>query len=318
MSDYVLGLDGGGTKTQLALADRAGRVVLSLRASGIGPLENPDWLATLLGLMDAVSDYGSRIDHATFAMPSYGEMPAISAAQEAAAATVSPCPHRVRNDVHAAFEGAFVGRPGVLLLAGTGSMVWAEDKAGTPVRVGGWGHGFGDEGSAFWIGQAAVTALSHCLDGRAEDADFVEAMASILSLSEGDRAAALSDWYYREADARVKVAALSRAIDDLAEAGNATAKTILNQAACHLSLHVRAAWRRLPSLPAGVWSAVGSVMNSRHLSARLEESLETAPAPAALPPVGGALWRAATDAGWPINAAWIDRLRSELSLQSST
>ncbi|MCB8881533.1 N-acetylglucosamine kinase [Acidisoma cellulosilytica] len=316
MSDYVLGLDGGGTKTLLAIADRAGHVVFHARAAGIGPIENPDWAETLRTLTQSVAEYTSRIAYASFGMPSYGEMPAVSAAQEDAALAGSGFPHCVLNDVHTAFEGAFIGQPGVLLLAGTGSMVWAEDAAGKQIRVGGWGHGFGDEGSAFWIGQAAIAAFSHCLDGRGQDQAFADALAHRLGLPVENRADALTAWYYEGADPRVKVAALARDVDGLAEQGNATAKTILTQAAIHLSLHVRGAWRRLPSLPDRVWCGVGSIMNSGHVTDYLQTLLETPPISPALPPVGGALWRAATNAGWPMDSAWIDQLRTELSCQS--
>lgn len=314
MTDFILGLDGGGTKTLLTLANRHGQVVYQRQMAGIGPIENSAWQETLACLLTAVSSAPGRIVFGVFGLPSYGEMPGIGNAQEEAVARLSFFPYDIINDVHAAFDGAFTGNPGTLLLAGTGSMVWAEDEAGTTIHVGGWGHGFGDEGSAFWIGHTAITAFSHCLDGRAEDAVFVEAMAFILALPATNRAAALSDWYYGKADARVKVAALARAIDSLANSGNATAKTILQQAADHLSRHVRAAWRLLPSLPTKGWSAVGSVMNSRHIIVHLEENLETSPLPPALPPVGGALWRAATNAGWQVDTAWIETLRAELCL----
>ena len=68
------------------------------------------------------------------------------------------------NDVEAAFVGAFAGRPGVLLLAGTGSMAWGSDGT-RQVRTGGWGEGFGDEGSAYWIGRRALGLASQALDG---------------------------------------------------------------------------------------------------------------------------------------------------------
>ncbi|HEX3983427.1 MAG TPA: BadF/BadG/BcrA/BcrD ATPase family protein [Acidisoma sp.] len=316
MSDLVLGIDGGGTKTVLALADRAGHVVWQKRAPGIGPHENPAWLPTLQALMATASAYGDRVAYGAFAMPSFGEIDRVSAEQAAAAQQLGHFPHCVLNDVHAAFEGAFVGQPGVLLLAGTGSMLWAEDGAGAQIRVGGWGQGFGDEGSAFWIGRAAIAGLSQCLDGRAADPDFAAAMSRLLALPAEGQAEALLDWYCEVPDPRVKVASLAREIDRMAETGNATATTILTEAAAHLALHVRAAWQRLPTLPEGVWSAVGSIMNSRVVARHLVTLLDTPRVPAALPPVGGALWRAATNAGWAASPAWIDRLRTELSLQS--
>lgn len=318
MTDLVLGLDGGGTKTELALADRAGRVLLYRTGTGTGPVETPDWQRRLAKLVAETAPFQTRIAYAAFGMPSFGEIAAISARQIEAVAALSPYPHCVLNDVHAAYEGAFVGQPGVLLLAGTGSMVWAEDAAGQPMRVGGWGHGYGDEGGAFWIGRQAVAHLSHCLDGRAEDRDFVALMAAHLGLPTEATAEALAGWYYAGPDPRVRVAGLARAVDGFAEEGNAAARTILTEAAWHLARHVRAAWRYGPSLPAGRWSSAGSVLRSRTVSAHLARLLETAPVPAALPPIGGALWRAATNAGWAVGAAWIDRLRDQLLPQTRT
>ncbi|GAB0117103.1 N-acetylglucosamine kinase [Acidisoma sp. 7E03] len=313
MSDLVMGLDGGGTKTELAVADREGRVLLHRIGAGIGPIETPGWPGVLAHLVQELGPLAGRLREAAFGMPSYGEIPEVSEAQRAAAAACGIAAHSVINDVHLAYEGAFLGKPGVLLLVGTGSMVWACNAAGRHIRVGGWGHGYGDEGSAFWIGQQAVTMLSHCLDGRAQDMDFAAAMADHLGLAAEGRAEALGVWYYAHPDPRVKVAAVARMVDRLAEQGNATAKAILIQAAVHLAMHVRAAWNRLPSLPLGVWSAAGSVMQSRTLSTHLSRLLETAPVSPALPPVGGAVWRAATAAGWAVDAAWIDRLRDQLS-----
>ncbi|HTI02241.1 MAG TPA: BadF/BadG/BcrA/BcrD ATPase family protein [Acidisoma sp.] len=316
MTDLVLGIDGGGTKTELALADREGRLVLHRVGPGIGPIETSDWPRRLAHLMQEAKAFSPRVAYASFGMPSYGEIPAVAAQQREVAADFALHPHCVLNDVHTAYEGAFVGRPGVLLLAGTGSMVWACNAAGRHIRVGGWGHGYGDEGSAFWIGQQAVAMLSHCLDGRAQDMDFAAAMVEHLCLPEDGCAEALADWYHNGSDPRVKVAALAEVVDRFANAGNATAKAILAQASAHLAMHVRAAWNRLPSLPMGVWSCVGSVMQSRILAAHLARLLETMPVDPALPPIGGALWRAATNAGWAVDAAWVDRLRSELFPQS--
>jgi len=59
----------------------------------------------------------------------------------------------VISDAEAALLGAHEGRPGVLLLAGTGSIVLGRDAAGRVARAGGLGPLIGDEGSAFWLGR---------------------------------------------------------------------------------------------------------------------------------------------------------------------
>jgi N-acetylglucosamine kinase-like BadF-type ATPase len=65
---------------------------------------------------------------------------------------------RVISDAEAAYLGALGGRAGVLLLAGTGSMVLSKDASGQWVRAGGLGPLLGDEGSAFWIGREWLRA----------------------------------------------------------------------------------------------------------------------------------------------------------------
>src|SRR5690625_7776141 len=71
------------------------------------------------------------------------------------------------SDVYAAHVGAFSGGPGLLISAGTGSMVLGVDSAGNRVRAGGWGYLYGDEGSATWIAREAIRAALQTTDGRA-------------------------------------------------------------------------------------------------------------------------------------------------------
>ena len=60
---------------------------------------------------------------------------------------------RVISDAEAAYRGALGDAPGMLLLAGTGSMALGRDRRGRWARAGGLGPLLGDEGSAFWIGR---------------------------------------------------------------------------------------------------------------------------------------------------------------------
>src|SRR5215471_8212420 len=64
----------------------------------------------------------------------------------------------IESDAFISSIGAIGIDPGVLLIAGTGSIVIGRDKDRSMFRVGGWGPYFGDEGSGFWIGREAVRA----------------------------------------------------------------------------------------------------------------------------------------------------------------
>jgi N-acetylglucosamine kinase-like BadF-type ATPase len=65
---------------------------------------------------------------------------------------------RVVSDSMTASAGATLGQPGVVIIAGTGSIVVAQDAKGRFAQAGGWGHLLGDEGSAYWIAREAVRA----------------------------------------------------------------------------------------------------------------------------------------------------------------
>ncbi len=73
---------------------------------------------------------------------------------------------RVESDARIALEGAFSGKPGSILIAGTGSIMFGKDQNGNIHRVGGFGRVLGDEGSGFHIGRAGLSAVAKSFDGR--------------------------------------------------------------------------------------------------------------------------------------------------------
>lgn len=308
---YVLAMDGGGSKTLIILVGRNAEVLTVRRTGGSNPFDRPDWREVMTGLLDGLPD---GIVAAAFGMAGYGGSPAISARQDAVLAEWGRCPYVVHNDVDIACTGAFAGGAGILLLAGTGSMVWATDTTGRSLQVGGWGHLFGDEGSAFWIGREALGTLTRALDGREPEASsFIAPFCRFMGLpdEQARTAPALLDWYGGLRHARSEVAALTCGVEMLAQAGNGPAQRIMEQAATHLARHVEAA-RHLLAQPDLPWCGAGGVFQSTYLQ-RLVTTLCGAPVPPVLPPIGGAALLAARRAGWGPDAAWIARLAVSLS-----
>jgi glucosamine kinase len=313
----VIGLDGGGSKTLLAVANRAGSVLTLQRDAGSNPFDAPDWRDVLMRLGARAAEIAPRVIHAAFALPGYGEVERITAAQDAAIAALGFTSWSVLNDVEAAFEAAFAGNPGILLLAGTGSMLWARSAAGRDHRVGGWGEAFGDEGSAFWIGREMVARVSRDIDGRVAAPGLATALFHHLGLDAARPQDALSGWYHGHAHRRSAVAALAPLVDALATAGNEAARTILDEAAGHLALHVEAAWRAFRDEPpdgdALPWSYAGGAFRSVPLRTGVTRLLRVPPVEPRLPPLGGALLRAARRAGWTTDEAWIQNLNARLN-----
>lgn len=303
--EWVLGLDGGGSKTLLALADRQGRVLGPVRAEGINPFDNPAWKVNFTGLIERCPRPLSEVAYAALGMPGYGEVHAVSAEQEMLArATMHGGRFAVLNDVQAAFVGALAGQPGVLLLSGTGSMAWAGDGDKHSVRVGGWGDGFGDEGSAYWIGKQALSALSKALDGRIIDPAFATAMMEAIGVQAGG---GLLAWFYGLEHPRSGVARLAKVVDGLAGLGNPTATRLLEGADDELILLAQTAFRLLNEPTANRFSYAGSVFDSNTIRERVRGALEPLGSwrPPVLNPVGGALLYAAGRAGWTVDQDWM-------------
>ena len=265
----------------------------------------------LAGLLKDLPELPS-VRSAVFGLPFHGEIEAISAEQIRVARDLMPIEPVVDNDVRIAFDGAFAGEAGALILAGTGSMAWAS-LAGPDdphVRVGGWGDAFGDEGSAFWIGREALAATSRELDGRSPETGFSQAVLSRLGVSPSG----LLAWCYGTASrARSVRGALAALVSELADSGDATARAILDRAAQDLADALVAAWRQAAGERPLRWSYAGGVTASPYLMRSLRERVGCEPVRRRLPPIGGALLRAAIDAGWAVGPAWLERLDRSLS-----
>ena len=304
----VLGLDGGGTKTAVAVASRTGQVIAVSQGPGLDPTAGDGWEARMIALLQPFA----QVDAAMLGLPYFSEVPAISARQTAIARSVLGLEAEVVNDVAVAYEGALGGAEGVLLLSGTGSMAWARGPAGV-VRSGGWGDVFGDEGSAYWIGREALTLVSRHLDGRQSAPGLAAGILDALNIHSGE----LIAWTYSHTQPRAAVAALSRRVGDLA-ATDADAANILKRAAAQLVDLARAAARTGGLGHGHAWSHAGGAFGSAHLLAGVTAGMGSPPLPPRLPPVGGAVLAAARRAGWLVDDAFITTLAGSLAEKLST
>jgi glucosamine kinase len=161
----------------------------------------------------------------------------------------------VETDAFVAYVGALGLEPGVLLIAGTGSIALGRTRNGEMVRVGGWGPFFGDEGSGYWIGREAIrTAL------RANDAgempEFVRSISQALAVE--TITDAVSAW----ATGKIGVPAVAALATELIrQYPHAPGQRILTQAASHLRELVETAAKRIGASDCAM-SVVGSVGSS--------------------------------------------------------
>jgi N-acetylglucosamine kinase-like BadF-type ATPase len=313
MTDIIVGIDGGGSKTLVAAAGLDGEVLRLVRGPATSPLEAGGWQAALAEQVRPFSGLAG-LRGAVAALPAHGEVAEVSAAQCRLVATLfKAVPQRVLNDVDAAHLGAFAGGPGILVLSGTGSMAWARDHSGVSYRTGGWGEVVGDEGSGYWIGKRILGAVSQSLDGRAEPTALTEAVFAQLGLAAADAISALEGWAARLDAPRTQIAALAPLAGRLAEAGDSAALHIVAAAADELCQHVRTLERKLA--PATLaWSYAGGSLSAPVLRRALVDRLGRAPQAPRLPPIGGALLAAARHLDRQIGDEWIERLARSLAV----
>lgn len=302
--ELILGIDGGGTKIIVSLAERSGKIRQTSVGAGVNPMDNPDWRAEL---DRSIAPFVRQPDLVAVAaaLPAYGEVAELSRLQENAIRAAFPSARRtILNDVDAAHFGAFAGQAGILILSGTGSMAWARDSAGHSSRSGGWGDLIGDEGSSYWIGRLALNLVSQSLDGRSPATTLTRIIFDHLQIDQADAMNGLGRWATALAKPRSGIAALARLVDRAARDGDEPSRHLLEQAAGELARHYHAIADRCDGNDD--WTYAGGTFSSAVLLEALEKRIGTAATAPKLPPIGGALLVAAQTLGWSRDEDWLE------------
>ena len=268
MSGIVLGLDGGGTQTRVAVATAAGKIVGWGRAGAcnLAAVPLPDALLAALAAADlALAEAGQGRAAVTalcagVAGVSYAERrdqfrAGLQSAFSRARVAVEP-------DYAIALTGATGGAPGVIVIAGTGSVAYGENGAGERHKTGASGYLIDDGGSGYGVGRAALAAVLHAADGTGEPTRLSVRILKTLGLS---APADLIPGVYGGGLDRVTIAGLSSIVAETAgEDDDAVARAILMRAGGVLAHLAYGVTRRLfadvqPPFPVvpigGLWNA---------------------------------------------------------------
>jgi N-acetylglucosamine kinase-like BadF-type ATPase len=166
MDSFFAGVDGGQTSTVAVVGNASGTIVgrgTAGPADEIGESSGSRRLANALetavagALRDGGLDLATQLEVVVAGVSGY-EGKLIGAPPNLRAKRI-----QLMHDTKTALAGALEG-PGIVLIAGTGSVAYGEDDAGHAARAGGWGFVFGDRGSAFWIARTAVSEAMRAFD----------------------------------------------------------------------------------------------------------------------------------------------------------
>ncbi|MEP6986669.1 MAG: BadF/BadG/BcrA/BcrD ATPase family protein, partial [Chloroflexota bacterium] len=172
MAGLILGVDGGQTSTVALLATRTGKIL----GTGYGGPANHIHEAggmermqrslrdAVLGAFEQAGILEIAVESACFGMTGGAEFIKQVAPQFIRADRLS-----AYHDVVTALAGASVTSPGIVVIAGTGAIVYGRDQAGNEAKSDGWGYLMGDEGSAYDIGLQVLRAAAQARDKRGAD-----------------------------------------------------------------------------------------------------------------------------------------------------
>ncbi len=286
----VVGVDGGGSKTHAVIVDADGRILGEGTSGPSNPLR--------VGIARAAAAVREAIDKACEAAQ-VRRQDILAAEVGLAGARRTELRERVREalsnigiadlevvgDADIALHGATDGEPGVVVIAGTGSVCCGVNARGKRNCAGGWGPVAGDEGGGAWIARRALRAIAHASDGRGPKTSLMTAACAYFHVtSPEDLATAI----YAPTMTNERLAGFGKQVIEAAKAKDPVAREIVAEAGRELGLAVEAVIRNLKLEPerfqvayvGGVFDAGGDLV----LGPMSERILQIAPLAFVAPP----------------------------------
>jgi N-acetylglucosamine kinase-like BadF-type ATPase len=292
-----LGIDGGQSATKAAVGDETGRVLgrgVAGPCNHVGADKGREKLegAIRTSVGEALSAAGLPADRFGFHAACCG-MSGGPADKKAILGELLRAEHlEVTTDAHVALWGGTAGAPGVVVIAGTGSIALGENARGETARAGGWGYVFGDEGGGFDLTRQALRAALKAEEGWGPATSL---RAKLLEACGAPDANALLHWFYTAEWPRPRIAALAPLVNEAAEEGDESAAGILAEAGRALAgLALAVKLRLFPAPEAPLVVMAGGLFQSPGLREHFRAIIgQTAQDPRQPPDVGGLIraWR---------------------------
>jgi N-acetylglucosamine kinase-like BadF-type ATPase len=228
------GIDSGGTRTRVALVREEGTVIgyseggsacftdvgMDAARAELARLWKAAWTvannasrpadSVFLGMGSILSEDDARINCEMATQLGFAETAAVYA----------------DNDAWNAHAGGLTGRPGILLISGTGSACLGRNFEGETWRAGGWGYLLNDSGSAHALGMGAMIAATRDSDGRSQRTRLTDVVRIALTLQDMKQ---IFRKVHHEGVSRAQVASLAREVVAAAEAGDSVARQLVKE-----------------------------------------------------------------------------------------
>ena len=311
-----LGVDGGQSSTVAVIADESGRV---LGAGSGGPCNHvaaAEGRAKFARAMTECLGGACRVagldtQTVSFEAACLGFSGGVADKDAYSREVIRSAAFKITIDAEIALTGATAGQPGIIVIAGTGSIAFGRNGKGKLGRAGGWGYVFGDEGGAFDIARQALRAALATEEGWGPKTAL---HASLLSATGAKTANQLMHEWYTAFD-RAKVAKFAPLVDVAADGGDSVAQAVLQMAGRQLGELAGRVYRTLfkPGELVQV-SYIGGVFKSSLLTKALRAAVaaetECEISQPRWPPAAGAVWEALGMAGIRVELSEIPRIKN--------
>ena len=236
MQRYFLGIDGGQSSTSGLIGDETGHV-LGLGRSGacnhVNAEEAREKFLRIIGECVERARQAASLDSLVEFTAVCGGFSGGGADKDALIGELFPsAKRRVTHDALVALSGAHAGQPGIITIAGTGSISFGRRASGQIMRAGGWGYVFGDEGGGFDLTRQALRAALRMEEGWGPPTSLRESLLKATGAKDANEAL---HRFYSPDFPRSRVASLSGLVDAAASAGDRIAEGLLQEAAQRLA-----------------------------------------------------------------------------------
>lgn len=259
---YVLGIDGGGTKTAAVILDIKGNLIGSA-IEGPSSIDTVPLTETKKNIELAVRKIIKEDDIKVVSVFA-GIGGIISSKQEQEVVDLlrqfdfvtEDATVVAKNDVYNALAGGLEARAGIAIIIGTGSVAFGKDESGNTWRCGGYGHKEGDAGSAYDLGSQALKLLARYIDGRIKGSKFLEELKNELKVHDFVSLAKIINTYER-----TQVAQLAKIVTKHGDLGDQYALEIIDKATSELALMIKTVDEKL-NLKNKEIAVIGSLGNA--------------------------------------------------------
>lgn len=260
-----IGVDGGGTKTELILIDSAGATLAAHTAPGCNPSQLGSEKARAI-VTGAIAALRAQAGQPVTVSATHLYMAGSPAFWRETADGLKDCGQVTTGpDSLPVLELATEGKPGLVLHAGTGSFVTARAGDGTVHYAGGLGWRFGDPGSGHELGRRALAQALLELQARRDQAPLSPLAAALCAHTGIEDYAANSRFFYTDADANARIAAFAPKVLDLAENNCGPAQQVVADSITDLARQADTVIHRLFARPAAKvpCGVSGRILNSQ-------------------------------------------------------